>query len=71
MALKGASEDLRDRMLRNMSSRAAEMLKDDIAAMGPVRLALVEEAQVALTRCAVELAEKGKITIIRATDKLV
>lgn len=71
MALKGAPEELRDKLLRNMSSRAAEMLKDDIAAMGPVRLAVVEEAQAALTRCAVELAEKGKITIIRATDKLV
>lgn len=71
VALKGASEEMRDKLLRNMSTRAAEMLKDDVAAMGPVRLAVVEEAQANLTRLALELADKGKITIIRATDKLV
>jgi flagellar motor switch protein FliG len=71
IALKGASEELRDKVLRNMSTRAAQMLTDDIAAMGPVRLTVVEEAQAALTRVAMELADKGKITIIRATDKLV
>ncbi|MBX7100742.1 MAG: flagellar motor switch protein FliG [Myxococcaceae bacterium] len=71
MALKGAPDALREKLLRNMSSRAAQMLQDDIAAMGPVRLAVVEQAQATMTRLALELAEKGKITIIRATDKLV
>jgi flagellar motor switch protein FliG len=71
LALKGASDELRAKIFRNMSSRAAQMLQDDIAAMGPVKLALVEQAQQAMTRLAMELAEKGKITLIRATDKLV
>lgn len=71
LALKGASEELRTRLFKNMSSRAAEMLADDIAAMGPVKLSIVEQAQQAMTRLAMELAEKGKITIIRSTDKLV
>lgn len=71
LALKGASEELRNRLFKNMSSRAAEMLADDVAAMGPVKLSIVEQAQQAMTRLAMELAEKGKITIIRATDKLV
>lgn len=71
LALKGASDELRARLFKNMSSRAADMLRDDIAAMGPVKLSIVEEAQQAMTRLAMELAEKGKITIIRATDKLV
>lgn len=71
LALKGASEELRTKLLRNMSSRAAEMLRDDLAAMGPVKLSVVEQAQATVTKLATELAEKGKITIIRATDKLV
>ncbi|GMU58398.1 MAG: flagellar motor switch protein FliG [Myxococcaceae bacterium] len=71
MALKGASEELRSKLFKNMSTRAAQMLQDDIAAMGPVKLSLVEQAQQAMTRLAMELAEKGKLTIIRATDKLV
>ncbi|MBL8918636.1 MAG: flagellar motor switch protein FliG [Myxococcaceae bacterium] len=71
LALKGASEELRAKLFKNMSSRAAQMLQDDIAAMGPVKLSIVEQAQQAMTRLALELSEKGKITIIRATDKLV
>lgn len=71
LALKGASDELRAKLFRNMSSRAAQMLQDDIAAMGPVKLSIVEQAQQAMTRLAMELSEKGKITIIRATDKLV
>lgn len=71
LALKGASDELRAKLFRNMSSRAAQMLQDDIAAMGPVKLSIVEQAQQTMTRLAMELAEKGKITIIRATDKLV
>ncbi|MEW6433337.1 MAG: flagellar motor switch protein FliG [Myxococcota bacterium] len=71
LALKGASEELKAKLFRNMSTRAAQMLQDDIAAMGPVKLSIVEQAQLAMTRLATELAEKGKITIIRATDKLV
>ncbi|MFT3915802.1 MAG: FliG C-terminal domain-containing protein [Anaeromyxobacteraceae bacterium] len=45
MALKGATADVRQKFLGNLSSRAAEMLSDDLAAMGPVKLSSVEAAQ--------------------------
>jgi flagellar motor switch protein FliG len=66
LALKGASETLRDLFLSNMSERASKMLKEDMAAMGPVRLRDVEEAQLAMVTIAKELAGKGEIML---TDK--
>lgn len=70
-ALKGSTEEIKEKFLRNMSSRAAQMFADDLAAMGPVRLQVVEEAQANISKTALELAEKGKLTIVRATDKMV
>ena len=61
IALKGASEDIRGRFLANMSKRAAEMLKEEIEAMGAIRMREVEKAQhevVAITR---KLEEEGVI----------
>ena len=66
LALKGASEALRDLFLSNMSERASKMLKEDMAAMGPVRLRDVEESQLAMVTVAKELAGKGEIML---TDK--
>ena len=66
LALKGASEALRDLFLSNMSERASKMLKEDMAAMGPVRLRDVEEAQLAMVTVAKDLAGKGEIML---TDK--
>ena len=63
MALKGASEALRDLFLNNMSERASKMLREDMAAMGPVRLRDVEEAQMAMVNMAKELAAKGEIVL--------
>jgi len=63
MALKGASEPLRDLFLNNMSERASKMLREDMAAMGPVRLRDVEEAQMAMVNMAKELAAKGEIVL--------
>jgi flagellar motor switch protein FliG len=63
MALKGASEPLRDLFLSNMSERASKMLREDMAAMGPVRLRDVEEAQMAMVNMAKELASKGEIVL--------
>ena len=71
VALKGASPSVTDKVLKNMSSRAAEMLKDEIAAMGPVRLAAVEEAQSELVKTAFALAEQGRITLVGPADKMV
>jgi len=63
IALKGANEAVRDFFLKNMSSRAAKMLTDDMEALGPVRLRDVDEAQAGLVNLAKDLAAKGDITI--------
>ncbi len=63
MALKGASAALQELFLGNMSERASKMLKEDMAAMGPVRLRDVEEAQMAMVNMAKELAAKGEIVL--------
>jgi flagellar motor switch protein FliG len=63
VALKGASESLRDLFLSNMSERASKMLKEDMAAMGPVRVRDVEEAQLAMVTVAKDLAAKGEIML--------
>ena len=73
VALKGATEAVRQFFLSNMSSRAAKMLVDDMGAMGPVRLRDVDEAQALLVNLAKDLAAKGEITISknRGEDELV
>lgn len=63
IALKGASETVREFFLKNMSSRAAKMLTDDMEALGPVRLRDVDDAQSSLVNMAKDLAAKGEITI--------
>jgi flagellar motor switch protein FliG len=73
VALKSANEEVRAFFLGNMSSRAGKMLLDDMAAMGPVRLRDVDEAQALLVNLAKDLAAKGEITLSknRADDELV
>jgi flagellar motor switch protein FliG len=66
IALKGASEPVRQFFLGNMSSRAAKMLLDDMQAMGPVRLREVDEAQALLVNLAKDLAAKGEIMISKS-----
>ena len=63
VALKGASEELRDLFFSNMSERAAKILREDMEAMGPVRLKDVDEAQMYLVNQAKELSAKGEIVI--------
>ena len=63
VALKGASEAVRQFFISNMSTRAAKMLLDDMQNMGPVRLRDVDEAQVLLVNLAKDLAAKGEIII--------
>jgi flagellar motor switch protein FliG len=63
VALKGATDTVRQFFLGNMSSRAAKMLVDDMGAMGPVRLRDVDEAQALLVNLAKDLAAKGEIMI--------
>jgi flagellar motor switch protein FliG len=62
MALKGASEDIRQRFFVNMSKRAAELLKEEMELMGAVRLRDVEKAQHAIVGIARKLEEEGLIT---------
>jgi len=69
IALKGATEGVRQFFLSNMSSRAAKMLVDDMQAMGPVRLRDVDEAQVMLVNMAKDLAAKGEIIISKTRDE--
>ncbi|HEX2656935.1 MAG TPA: FliG C-terminal domain-containing protein, partial [Polyangia bacterium] len=71
VALKGASSLIRDKILKNMSSRAAQMLSDDINAMSPVKLADVELAQSELVKIAFTLSEQGRITVVGPADKMV
>lgn len=63
MALKAASDEIKDKIFRNMSERAAEMLREDIEALGPTRLSDVEKAQQAITRAALKLEGEGKIVV--------
>jgi len=63
LALKGASETLRDLFFSNMSERAGKLLKEEMESMGPVRLKDVDEAQMAMVALAKELAAKGEIMI--------
>jgi flagellar motor switch protein FliG len=69
VALKGASEAVRQFFLGNMSTRAAKMLVDDMQAMGPVRLRDVDEAQVLLVNLAKDLAAKGEIILSKSRDE--
>src|SRR5437016_6033373 len=73
VALKSANEEVKGFFMGNMSSRAGKMLMDDMAAMGPVRLRDVDEAQALLVNLAKDLAAKGEITLTknRADDELV
>ena len=63
VALKGASDTLKDLFFSNMSERAAKILREDMAAMGPVRLSDVDEAQLEIVNNAKQLAEQGEIIL--------
>ncbi|MFN3834491.1 MAG: flagellar motor switch protein FliG [Glycocaulis sp.] len=63
LALKGASDTLRDLFFSNMSERAAKILREDMATMGPVRLKEVDQAQQGMVNTAKDLAAKGEILI--------
>jgi flagellar motor switch protein FliG len=63
VALRGAEPEVQEKILKNMSKRAAEILKDDMEARGPVKLADVEAAQKEIIVIAQRLAEEGTITL--------
>lgn len=63
LALKGAEDSLKEKIFKNMSQRAAEMLKDDLESKGPVRVADVEGAQKTILQTARKLAAAGTIAL--------
>jgi len=69
LALKGASEKLRDMFFKSLSERAGKMLRDDIEALGPVKLKDVDDAQSAIVLTAKELAASGEIEIGGSSDE--
>src|ERR1700688_2882712 len=69
VALKGASEKIREMFLKNMSDRAGKILKDDIEGLGPVRLRDVDDAQSGIVILAQELAAQGQIEIAESKDE--
>jgi flagellar motor switch protein FliG len=63
LALKTASEDLKEKILRNMSKRAADMLREELEVMGPVRVSDVERAQHKIIQTAKRLEGEGKLIL--------
>ncbi len=63
LALKGASDSLREMFFSNMSERAAKIMREDMESMGPVRLRDVDQAQMAMVQVAKDLAAKGEIML--------
>jgi flagellar motor switch protein FliG len=63
LALRGAEPEVQDKIMRNMSKRAAEILRDDMEARGPVKLAEVEAAQKEIVGTVQRLAEEGTINL--------
>jgi flagellar motor switch protein FliG len=71
LALRGATAEVRQKLLGNLSARAAEMINDDLAAMGPIKLTLVEAAQSEIAKLAQDLGQQGRITILNGSEKVV
>lgn len=73
LALKGCSEELRNLFFSNMSERAAKIMREDMSAMGPVRLRDVDEAQTMIVQTAKDLSAKGEIVLAenKGEDELV
>ena len=71
VALKGADEEVKEKILKNMSKRAAEMLRDDLEASGPVKLSEVEDAQREILSVARRMAESGDIALSSGGDEYV
>jgi len=71
IALKSASEDVKNIIFSNMSKRLVEMIKEDIEFMGPVRLKDIEEAQQNIVNVIRRLEEKGEIITPRGGDELI
>lgn len=63
LAMKASTEEVKDKVFRNISSRAADMIKEDLEVMGPVRLSDVEKAQSEIIKIVRKMEEDGKVVI--------
>ncbi|HOP41538.1 MAG TPA: FliG C-terminal domain-containing protein, partial [Geobacteraceae bacterium] len=63
LAMKAATDELKEKIFRNISSRAAEMIKEDLEVMGPVRLSDVEKAQSEIIKIVRRMEEEGQLVI--------
>ncbi|MBT8352964.1 MAG: flagellar motor switch protein FliG [Desulfofustis sp.] len=71
LALKTASDELKQRFFSNMSPRAAEMIRDDLEALGPMRLSDVEAMQQAIVKTAMRLQEESALSADHASDHVI
>jgi flagellar motor switch protein FliG len=71
LALKGVDDEFQQKFLKNMSSRAAEMLVEDMEAKGPVKLSEVEAAQKEILATARRLEESGEIVLVGGGEEMV
>jgi flagellar motor switch protein FliG len=69
LALKGASEKLRDLFFKSLSERAGKMLQEDMASLGPVKLRDVDEAQASIVLTAKDLAQNGELDLGGGKDE--
>jgi flagellar motor switch protein FliG len=69
LALKGANEEMRNLFMSNMSERAAKIMREDMSAMGPVKLKDVESAQQELVVVAKALADRGEIMLAEGSGQ--
>ena len=69
MALKGGSDEIKELFFKNMSERAGKMMREDMEAMGPVRLKEVDDAQAAVVATAKALADAGEIVISTGSEE--
>jgi flagellar motor switch protein FliG len=70
LALRGANPDIKAKFFKNMSSRAAEMLKDDMESRGPVKISDVEKAQQNILKVCRKLEEEGRIVVAGAVEEM-
>ena len=63
VSLKAASEEVKQKIFKNMSERASDMLREEVEDMGPVRIKEVEDAQHTITRIIQDMEEKGELII--------
>jgi len=71
LALKGADERLKEKVFRNLSKRAAEMLQDDLEAKGPVRVSEVEGAQKEILSVAKRMSDEGQLALGGGGDEYI